>query len=175
MTRTRRTTMDRDQDRSDFDSLFDHCRRRHRRSDIEVDRWGNIIDDDQLVPRALAEPVGAELEPRELEAARPSPQERGAAQALTTSPEPNLVEPTSCPCLWCGCPFEPRKDGGSSRRFCSTSCRRALDQASRAWVRRQIDAGLLSVADLQSGVAAACALPQEANEHPDVVGLKTDD
>jgi hypothetical protein len=37
-------------------------------------------------------------------------------------------------------------------------------------VRRQIDAGLLSVADLQSGLPAACALPQEANEHTDVIG-----
>ena len=55
----------------------------------------------------------------------------------------------SCACLWCGTTFQPRTDGGTAQRFCKPACRRAFDHASRAWVRRQFDAGLLSVADLR--------------------------
>jgi hypothetical protein len=64
----------------------------------------------------------------------------------------------SCACLWCGTTFQPRADGGTAQRFCKPACRRAFDHASRAWVRRQVDAGLLSVADLRNGPETARAL-----------------
>ena len=72
-----------------------------------------------------------------------------------------------CACLWCETAFQPRTDGGTAQRFCKPSCRRAFDQASRAWVRRQVDAGRLSVADLQSGLGTARALPPDVNRPPD--------
>jgi hypothetical protein len=74
----------------------------------------------------------------------------------------------ACACLWCGVAFQPRSDGGTAQRFCSTACRRAFDQASRAWVRRQVDAGLLSVADLQNGLGTARALLPEADQPLDM-------
>ena len=64
----------------------------------------------------------------------------------------------SCACSWCGTAFQPRADGGTPQRFCKPACRRAFDHASRAWVRRQVDAGLLSVADLRDGPGTARAL-----------------
>jgi hypothetical protein len=67
----------------------------------------------------------------------------------------------ACTCLWCGTTFQPRADGGTPQRFCNRGCRRALDHASRAWVRRQVDAGLLSVADLRDGPGTARALHPE--------------
>ena len=72
-----------------------------------------------------------------------------------------------CACLWCGMTFQPRTDGGTAQRFCKPSCRRAFDQASRAWVRRQVDDGCLSVADLRDGLGTARALLPEANQPPD--------
>src|SRR5215469_6583076 len=65
-----------------------------------------------------------------------------------------------CACLWCGIAFQPRTDGGTAQRFCKPSCRRAFDQASRAWVRRQVDDGCLSVADLRDGLGTARAAPR---------------
>src|SRR5262252_8422466 len=70
----------------------------------------------------------------------------------------------SCACEWCGTVFQPRTDGGTAQRFCKPACRRALDRASRAWVRRRLHAGLLSVADLRDGPGTARALLPEANE-----------
>jgi hypothetical protein len=42
-----------------------------------------------------------------------SPQKHGAAPALPNPPDPGLVAPRICTCLWCGAAFEPRLDGGS--------------------------------------------------------------
>jgi hypothetical protein len=67
----------------------------------------------------------------------------------------------SCACLWCGTAFQPRADGGTPQRFCNRGCRRAFDHAPRAWVRRQVDAGLLSVADLRDSPGTARALHPE--------------
>jgi hypothetical protein len=135
MMRTRRATTDLDPVWGcDFDpGLFDQRRRGFRRTDVEVYRRGNAIEDDQVAPRAIAEDlVDAELEPEDPEVAKPSPQECGATETLANSPEPDLVERTSCTCLWCGTALEARLDGGSPRRFCSTACRRSFDQAGRA-------------------------------------------
>ena len=74
----------------------------------------------------------------------------------------------SCACAWCGTVFEPRTDGGTAQRFCKPACRRAFDQASRAWVRQQVDAGRLSIADLREGLGTARALLPEANQPSDV-------
>jgi hypothetical protein len=61
-------------------------------------------------------------------------------------------------CLWCTSSFEPRRSG-SPQRFCGTKCRTKFWSALRRWGDRAIDAGILSVADVKSGVATACTLP----------------
>jgi len=71
-------------------------------------------------------------------------------------------------CLWCGTAFQPRTDGGTAQRFCTPACRRAFDQVSRAWVRRQVDAGLLSIADLRDSPGTARALHPETDQPPGV-------
>ena len=73
-----------------------------------------------------------------------------------------------CACEWCGTAFKPRTNGGTAQRFCKPACRRAFDQASRAWVRRRLHARLLSVADLRDGPGTARALLPEGNQLPDV-------
>jgi hypothetical protein len=156
---------------SEFDpGLFDRPRRGTRRTDVEVDRRRHIIDDDQVAQRAIAEdPVDAEREPQELEVAEPSPQECEAAQDLPTSREPGPVEPAICTCSWCEQPFEPRKDGGSPRRFCCTSCRRAYDGAARAYVRHAIDDGTLSLENLRRALASSARAGPGGKEDLDVV------
>ena len=70
---------------------------------------------------------------------------RDAGAAMTTA------------CLWCGGPFEPRRDGGSAQRYCAPACRRAFDKAARTWVRQAIECGTLTVADLHEGAGTARA------------------
>jgi hypothetical protein len=100
---------------------------------------------------------------------------RRVMEALATTTDAPLADggestalDAACACLWCGVAFQPRTDGGTAQRFCNAACRRAFDQASRAWVRRQVDAGLLSVADLQNGLGTARALLPEADQPLDV-------
>jgi hypothetical protein len=61
-------------------------------------------------------------------------------------------------CLWCESSFEPRR-GGSPQRFCAPKCRTAFWTALRRWAERAVAADTLTIADLKSGVAAACTLP----------------
>jgi hypothetical protein len=67
----------------------------------------------------------------------------------------------ACRCSWCRKPFQARSDGGKAQRYCSATCRRAFDGAARAWVRRAIDQGTLTSADLQEASPATRALPTE--------------
>ena len=57
---------------------------------------------------------------------------------------------------WCGKPFEPRRTGGSVRRFCSARHRTAFHTAARRWAECQVAAGRLSVAVLRAGARTAC-------------------
>ena len=49
------------------------------------------------------------------------------------------------PCLWCGRPFPPRRDGGHTQRFCGTPCRRALDAGLRSWTLAELAAGRIKL------------------------------
>lgn len=66
--------------------------------------------------------------------------------------------PMTSTCIWCSEPFEPRRDGGSKQRFCSTAHRRAFESAARAYVRRAIEEGTLTVAELRNAPGTARAL-----------------
>jgi hypothetical protein len=61
-------------------------------------------------------------------------------------------------CLWCQKCFNPRSDGGSPQRYCSAACRRYFDGAARAWVRRAVNDGTVTLPDLQKASPAARAL-----------------
>jgi hypothetical protein len=66
-------------------------------------------------------------------------------------------------CLWCRRRFKPRRDGGTAQLFCVKTCRRAFDRAARTWVRREVNAGRLSVAALRNGLSSARALVSRAS------------
>ena len=76
------------------------------------------------------------------------------ADTLTSglAPEPSLEQRARC--LWCGLAFAPRDTGGSPQRFCGPYHRRAFDTAARRYVRREITAGRLTVAELAGEVPA---------------------
>jgi len=57
-------------------------------------------------------------------------------------------------CPWCDQPFTPRGNGGRPQRYCSAGCRRALEQALRAWAARQLAEGHVTVAALQHARSA---------------------
>jgi hypothetical protein len=52
-------------------------------------------------------------------------------------------------CPWCSRTFTPRRTGGKPQRFCSPQCRRASERAGREWVRQELAAGRVTVAELQ--------------------------
>jgi hypothetical protein len=52
-------------------------------------------------------------------------------------------------CIWCGCPFSLRVDGGKKQRFCCTAHRSRYWRALRKWASRVFDAGLISIDDLR--------------------------
>lgn len=55
-------------------------------------------------------------------------------------------------CAWCKEGFEPRRTGGSPQRFCKSAHRRAFDRAAFRYVGQAIDAGTLTVADLEAAL-----------------------
>jgi len=61
-------------------------------------------------------------------------------------------------CLWYGTAFERRRDGGKSQRFCSPTHRRAFETAARTYVRRAIEDGTLTVANLREAAGTTRAL-----------------
>jgi hypothetical protein len=65
-------------------------------------------------------------------------------------------------CLWCEHSFE-RRSGGSPQRFCGPRCRNAFWSALRQWGDRAITDGVLTIANLKNGTAAACTLLQRGN------------
>ncbi len=67
---------------------------------------------------------------------------------LTPGLAPEAVLEQRARCLWCGLAFTPRDTGGSPQRFCGPYHRRAFDLAARRYVRREITAGRLTVAEL---------------------------
>jgi hypothetical protein len=75
---------------------------------------------------------------------------------------PNMTEDTSAPCQWCERPYRTRR-GGSPQRFCGRECRTAFWSALRGWGDGAIAAGVLTVADIKDGTAAACTLLQRGN------------
>ncbi len=60
-------------------------------------------------------------------------------------------------CVWCNRPF-PAREGGRAQRFCRQSCRRAFHAAARSWVLDAITRGVLTIADIRSGLPATRAL-----------------
>jgi hypothetical protein len=52
-------------------------------------------------------------------------------------------------CIWCGCPFSLRVDGGKKQRFCCTAHRSRYWRALRKWASRVFDAGFISIDDLR--------------------------
>ena len=75
---------------------------------------------------------------------------------------------TAATCLWCERGFPKRESGGKVQVFCSPRCRRAFDHAARAYVRRAVEMGTLTVRDLQNALAATRALLPEAMSPPPV-------
>jgi hypothetical protein len=79
---------------------------------------------------------------------------------------PPVSAPPPDACLWCGEAFQARTNGGTTQRFCKTAHRRAFDHAARVWVRRAIERGILTVAQLRGVARTARALPGDASDHP---------
>jgi hypothetical protein len=52
-----------------------------------------------------------------------------------------LAIASTCICLWCSQPFEPRRSGGKPQRFCVPAHRRAFETAARQFLGRLIAAG----------------------------------
>ncbi len=69
-------------------------------------------------------------------------------------------------CTWCGTEFEPRSNGGSAQRFCSTSCRRAFDSACRIWAAAEYEAERVSIFALRTAFyeRARCVESDPASE-----------
>jgi hypothetical protein len=65
-------------------------------------------------------------------------------------------------CLWCAREFERRR-GGSPQRFCGPKCRTAFWTTLRRWGDQAIADGVLTIAELKNGTAAACTLLQRGN------------
>jgi hypothetical protein len=61
-------------------------------------------------------------------------------------------------CAWCGRPYQERRTGGRTQRFCRPSCRRSFHAAVRAWALDAIAHGTLTLAEVRSGAAATRAL-----------------
>jgi hypothetical protein len=76
----------------------------------------------------------------------------------------NDLSPIRLECMWCGTPFEPRRDGGRAQRFCSPTCRRALDAAVRRYVNEALACGTLTIARLKAGPVATRALSRQAEQ-----------
>jgi hypothetical protein len=78
-------------------------------------------------------------------------------------------------CIWCGCPFSLRVDGGKKQRFCCAAHRSRYWRALRKWASRVFDAGLISIDDLRRAqlkmrVAGAASpdrgdMPAHSNVH----------
>jgi hypothetical protein len=58
-------------------------------------------------------------------------------------------------CTWCAKTFSPRR-GGSRQRFCCAGHRKEFHSLTRSWAERAIDAGVLSISDLQKGDTGPC-------------------
>ncbi len=69
-------------------------------------------------------------------------------------------------CTWCGTAYEPRCNGGSAQRFCSTPCRRAFDSACRIWAAAEYDAERVSIFALRTAFyeRARCVESDPASE-----------
>jgi hypothetical protein len=59
-------------------------------------------------------------------------------------------------CIWCGCPFSLRVDGGKKQRFCCAAHRSRYWRALRKWASRVFDAGLISIDDLRRAQVKMC-------------------
>ncbi len=69
-------------------------------------------------------------------------------------------------CTWCGTAYEPRSNGGSAQRFCSTPCRRAFDSACRIWAAAEYEAERVSIFTLRTALyqRARCVESDPASE-----------
>ena len=73
-------------------------------------------------------------------------------------------------CLWCNRPFARRRSGGSRQMFCGPSHRTSFHTAARRWAERAIASGVLTVAELQNGTAAAYTLARGHEAGPESSG-----
>jgi hypothetical protein len=62
-------------------------------------------------------------------------------------------------CEWCEQPFRARR-GGSPQRFCGARCKKMYWSAVRGFGERALANGILTMADIRTGIAVACTLPQ---------------
>ena len=78
-------------------------------------------------------------------------------------------------CTWCGTTYEPRSNGGSVQRFCSTPCRRAFDSACRIWAAAEYDAERVSIFQLRTAFyeRARCVESDPAQEGSNAPGTGT--
>ena len=74
-----------------------------------------------------------------------------------------MADVTDIRCLWCGQPYERRKDGGKRQRFCSPAHRRAFHHAAARWMAAAIETGAMSRALLREGLASNAALVRSAS------------
>jgi hypothetical protein len=63
--------------------------------------------------------------------------------------EPLSSTSGDCHCAWCAGRFRARSSGGSKQRYCSPTCRHALDRAARRLVRAALVRGLLTIEELR--------------------------
>ena len=75
---------------------------------------------------------------------------------LSRKTAPEAEAPKTC--LWCGRPFQARRDGGKRQVFRRPACRRDFDAAGRRWVAEAIATGAMTVDALRNGLAATRAL-----------------
>src|SRR5689334_18807177 len=62
-------------------------------------------------------------------------------------------------CEWCEQPFCARR-GGSPQRFCGARCKKIYWSAVRGVGERALANGILTMADIRTGLAVACTLSQ---------------
>ncbi len=74
---------------------------------------------------------------------------RRASPALEDRDDGETCAKTRRNCPWCGTVFTPRTSGGKPQQFCSSRCRRALENTLRTWAQDQLAEGRVTVAQLQ--------------------------
>lgn len=78
-------------------------------------------------------------------------------------------------CMWCGSRFAPRSSGGHRQRYCSPTCRRALDTARRRYIAEALASGALTIDGLKTGPATTRALNRHSGLPTHLSDIEPDD